>query len=151
MAGSDRLMPLTRWCDRLPKWAQPPVHGALFLLALIGLRGGLIGIPLLIVLVLVKSEHVSRDLLIGAGILAMALIGGAASGIAYSVAERWIRPIPVFGRSLAGIVAVAPYMAAVTLIVHSTESKHWNDPLGGFDAFVFVLCSVLFGLAIAAE
>jgi hypothetical protein len=151
MGGTDRLMRLARWCDRLPKWAQPPVHGALCLIALIGLRGGLIGIPLLVVLILLKSDHVSRDLLAGAGILGMALVGGAASGIAYAVTERWVRPIPMFGRSLAGIVTVAPYMAAVTLIAHASESPHWNDPLGGFDAFVFVVCSILFGLAIAAE
>jgi hypothetical protein len=49
------------------------------------------------------------------------------------------------------MVIVAPYMLAVTAIVHAMKSPHWNDPIGGIDLFVFAVCTALFGLAIAAE
>ena len=46
MAVSHRLARLADWAEELPAWARPPMYGALFLGALIGLHGGLIGIPL---------------------------------------------------------------------------------------------------------
>src|ERR1700730_3538829 len=128
---ASRLARLADWSDQLPPWARPAVYGALVLLVVIGMRGGVVAVPLLVVVVLVKSDHPARDLLVGAGILGVALIGGAASGTAYALAQRWIAPIPRVVRSLAGMVTVAPYMAAVTAIVHVTQSSHWNDPLGG--------------------
>jgi hypothetical protein len=69
MAVSRRLARLAHWVEELPAWARPPVYGALFLGALIGLHGGLIGIPLAVIIIILKSQHVARDLLGGAAIV----------------------------------------------------------------------------------
>jgi hypothetical protein len=151
MAVSRRLARLAHWVEELPAWARLPVYGALFLGALIGLHGGLIGIPLAVIIILLKSQHVARDLLGGAAIVIVAVIGGAASGTAYAVAQRWVAPIPRVGRSLAGIVTVAPYMLVASGIVHATQSAHWYDPPGAADVFAFALGTIVFGLAWAAE
>jgi hypothetical protein len=42
-------------------------------------------------------------------------------------------------------------MLFVTGIVHATESAHWHDPLNGGELFAFALCTIIFGLALAAE
>lgn len=150
MPAGDRLARLSNWVEGLSPWARPPVYGALFLAALIGVRGA-IGIPVVVIILVLTSEHVTRDLLAGTAIIGAAILGGALSGAAYAVAQRWIAPLPGVGRSLAGMVTVAPYMLVVSGIVHVTQSEHWHDPIGGADVFAFVLCTIIFGLALAAD
>ena len=142
---------LDQWTRQFPRWARPPLYGALFIVALIGLRGGLVAMPLLIAGIIFTSDQPGRDLAMALAALALAIVGGALSGVTYAFSERWVRPIPGVGRALGGMLIVAPYVLVVSAIVHVVESPKWNSPITDADVFAFCLCTVLFGLVFATD
>jgi len=135
-ARGSALEGLQRWIDGLPAWLRPPVYGALFVLLLMGLRGLVIVFPIVLI-ALLWSRTPLTDLGMILGVLGLALFGGFLAGLSYSLVGRWLRPIPVMGPYLAGIITVLPYMLAVLVIVHIMDQTPLQWPPDGGDVFTF--------------
>ena len=129
MSLTKRLLRLQEWTRRYPPFVRHAVYGAAFVLFLIGARGGLIAAPILAIAIALTSDHPALDLARCLGVVAMTIVGGAFSGIAYGAAQRWIAPLPRIGRGLSGIVTVAPYMFLASTIARRVETNHWLGPI----------------------
>lgn len=148
MGIAERLAGLDGWLERQPAWLRPPIYGALIVVFLMGARGAAFTLPLLVVAVLFISKHPARDLALGAALVGAAIVGGGLAGLAYSVAGRWVRPIPTIGPYAAGVLTVAPYMAVITLIVRVSDARPLVSPIQTAEVIAFGIMSVLFGVAL---
>jgi hypothetical protein len=135
---------LQRWIDGLPAWLRPPVYGALFIVLLMGLRGLLIVLPIVLVVFFLTGTPLTELVRI-LSLLALAVGGGFLAGLIYSLLGRWLRLIPVVGPYIAGIVTVLPYMAVVLVIIHIGDPRPLQWPPEDVDLFTFALISLLFG------
>lgn len=135
---------LQRWIDGLPAWLRPPVYGALFIVLLMGLRGLLVVLPIIVVLFFLTGTSLTELVRILA-LLALAIGGGSLAGLSYSLLGRWLRLIPAVGPYLAGIVTVLPYMAVVLVIIHIGDHSPVRWPPEGADTFTLALTSLIFG------
>lgn len=93
---------LAEWIESLPEFCRPVATGAGFILILILARGGGIVMPLIFAVLVIASAHPLHDLVLGLLVIGLAILGGGLSGLAYSIAGRWLRPIPRVGPYLAG-------------------------------------------------
>jgi hypothetical protein len=148
MQTAERLGRLTDWLERQPAWLRAPLYGSLFIVVLMGRKGAALSVPILVIVILFTSQHPAHDIAAGAGILGGAMIGGGLAGLAYSLAGRWLRPMPVIGPYVAGVVTAAPYMAVLTLIVRMTHGRAMFAPIEGVDLFAFGFTSVLAGVVL---
>lgn len=133
----------------LPAWARAPVIGA-------GLVLGLTFYPLaariivpLLFLVLLLAEPRTAGMM--ALMFGLATAGGAAAGFTFWLAKRWIRPIPVVGPYLGGMVAFFPYAVAVGLVVQLLQGGPVFARPGGAIVFAVGVVTVIFGAQLGHE
>jgi hypothetical protein len=140
-----------KWVASRPDWARPPIYGALIVPAIVVFKITKLW-PLLALLLIIGFARGGlgdpRALLVAAGILILAMCGGAVGGLAYSLLGRPLRRVPGIGRYLAGLVSVAPYVALIIPGIRLKEGKSLWGPIGSAELFAFWVCTVLFGLTI---
>jgi len=141
----DRAVSLWERLERLPLLVRAPVYGAAFLWFLIGLRGGLIGIPIILLYITFFSHAPATDLLQVVAVLTLATLGGALAGWSYALLGRWLIRLPG-GAYAAGILSVAPYTSMAVLIVRLIEGETLLRPPDRVDLVTFAVITVLFGL-----
>lgn len=146
---SPRLEALEERVMDLPAWARSAVVGALLVLGITfyPLAARII-IPLLFV-VMVLAEPRTAGMM--ALMFALATAGGAAAGFTFWLAKRWIRPIPVVGPYLAGMVAFFPYAVAVGLIVQLIDGGPVLARPSGAIVFAVGVVTVIFGAQLGHE
>jgi hypothetical protein len=115
---------LERRINSLPEFFRPIAYGAVIILVFMGARGALFIIPIAIVYVAVTSSSPLSDLEKGASFLLLAVLGGALSGLSYSLLGKHVRRLGTVGAYLAGIVTITPYM---WVLIHLGLNN--NDPL----------------------
>jgi len=135
---------LLEWIATLPAWLRPAVYGALLIVLFMGMRGAFVVGPILLVLLLLKSHAPLADLALILLCVGLAVVGGALSGLLYSLIGRWVARIPLLGPYLAGILTVVPYMAVVAVIVQLSDYKPLHA-LGKEDLVIAGIMSVIFG------
>lgn len=113
----SRIQRFATLLERVPVALRPAAYGALTVIAITASRGGLIGIPLVLLLVLLTSSTPMEDIAFGLGVLGLAVLGGALSGLCYTAAKRWLSRIPFVGPYIAGVATFLPYGIIVTGIV----------------------------------
>lgn len=128
------------WIAARPEWSRPAFYGAIILAAMT-----LIRLPIL----LVRGVRQPNLLLTALGIVLAASLAGAGGGLVYSFIGRPARRVPVVGPFLAGIVAVAGYLACIIGIVRLAGAK---DILGSGNSttsiIAFCVGTVVFGLIV---
>jgi hypothetical protein len=139
MSGPMRIIgALTTWVQARPEWSRPAFAGALILAAMTMVR-----VPFLIL----RGIRQPSLLLVALSAVAAAALAGAGGGLIYSFVGRPARRVPVVGPYLAGIVAVAGYMACILGIIALAGEKVLEG--GKVEGVViFGLVTVLFGLIV---
>jgi len=136
---------LDRRINSLPEFFRPIAYGAAMILIFMGVRGALFIIPIAIVYVLVTSSSPMTELAKGAGFLLLVILGGALSGLSYSLIGRYLRRLGIAGAYLAGIITIAPYL----LVLFHLGLNNKDDPLlhhMDLVDYIFVaIMSVIFG------
>ena len=133
--------------QRLPPTLRPIVIGPVILAYAILAKGGIILIPAFVIYVIAGGDAVS--VLKQAGIVfGLALAGAVGGGLTYGLAGRHLKKIPAIGRPLAGIVAIAPYVASAVGIVLWEDSGNPFRPWGDEHWFMWTLLTLLFGVVI---
>jgi hypothetical protein len=128
----------------LPRWAQPPVAGALIIFQLTG-RRMLPVVPFVLLLVAMKGGVRSAGVLLAAalGALLAAAVAGAIGGLTYSLLSPLLLRMGWLGARLLGILCVAAYLAPLLLgYVYLSGGTGLADP--GFWISLSI-CSLLFG------
>jgi len=137
--GMGILLGAMSWVEDRPEWMRPALYGAALLAAMTSLR--------VVFLVFGAFRH-PKLLLWAVGAMALAALGGAAGGLVYSFIGRPARRVPVVGPYLAGIVAVAGYMASILGLIAlaggSSGMKFDRDAM----VFAFGITTILFGLVV---
>jgi hypothetical protein len=141
----ERLAGAMERLESLPVPIRGPVTGAALIWLLIGLKGGFIGLPLVIVGILWKSQTPGADLALVGAVFGLATVGGAVAGLVYDIIGRPLRSLPL-GDYLAGLVSVAPYVAFVVLIIRLSEHRSLLEPPEAAEVFSFAICTLIFGI-----
>jgi hypothetical protein len=124
MQNPTRRQRITAQIDALPEFWRPVAYGACLLLIWMGMRGALI-IPVAVIVLFATSETPLADLGTFAVVVAFAIVGGALSGLAYSVLGRHVLKLKGIGRYLAGIITLAPYMFVMVHVIGFTDGEHF--------------------------
>jgi DNA-binding XRE family transcriptional regulator len=106
------------WVEARPDWLRPAIWGASALVALTMLRV-LFALPL--------AVREPRVLLVALGALLASAAIGTFGGLVYALLGRPLRPLPVVGPYLAGIVGVGGYLLAGLALVSLTDDAP-RDP-----------------------
>ena len=136
---------LTDRIDALPDSTRPIAYGAALLVLMIGGRR-IIVLPLFAFYLVFKSHSVLADLETFAIAICLAILGGALSGLSYSLLGRHVVNRGSLGRYVAGITTVFPYMVMVDVIDRVAKLSSDIGPLGMFDVYLVAGLSVLFGV-----
>ncbi len=145
-APATRLERLADQIDSLPEFWRPVAYGASFVLLWMGMRGAMFLVPIALIYVLFTSQTPLADITKGVIVVALAMLGGALSGFAYSLFGRRLRTIPRIGKYLAGMVTLAPYMMVLNYIIVFTKGQTLTDlPSRGY-LVVTTLMTVFFGI-----
>jgi len=137
---------LMSWIDGLPEWLQPVFLGPALLLGMILAKGAIVLVPAAILVFVFNGPSGFEGLDQAAAWIGLIVLSSAVSGLAYGLIGRHIRASAPGGDYLAGIVSVAPYMAAVAAVVQAENEglsvfAPWSVPT----FFVFAVCTVVFG------
>jgi hypothetical protein len=141
-----RLQRLGDWIDSLPEFWRPIVYGAGLVVLWMGMRGAFYILPIVLVYVFVTSQTPLADIGKGVIVVALAMLGGALGGLAYSVIGQPLRRRGAFGRYLAGIVTLAPYMFVLGYILDFTKGQTLFRWPSRENVIVSVLMSIFFGV-----
>jgi hypothetical protein len=129
---------VTRWVDARPEWIRPAFYGAAILAVMTSMRAAIM---------LLVAARDPRVLVTALGAIVLASAAGAGGGLVYSFLGKPARRVPVVGPYLAGIIAVAGYVACgVALLALSGEWDGRGGWTGALAAFGFV--STLFGVIV---
>jgi hypothetical protein len=133
----------------LPAGLRSAAFGALLVLGLTFYTlAARIILPLLFAVLLLAEPRTAGAMAL---ILALAVIGGALAGFAFWVAKGWIRPIPLVGPYLGGMIAFLPYAAALGLVIRVIEGEPLFGPPGGAVVFAVAAITVIFGAQLGHE
>jgi hypothetical protein len=132
--------------DKLPEFVRPIVYGALLVLFAMSLRGALFVVPIVVIYVLATSHTPLVDLALGASVVGLAVVGGAFAGLSYSALGRHLLRLGRFGRYLAGIATLAPYMFVLPFILRVADRRSVFAPLEEEDWVIVAFMSVFFGI-----
>jgi hypothetical protein len=131
--------------ERLPQWLRPVAYGPCLLLIFIVARGGVIVLPILAVYLLFFSHNRLAEIGIGVKVLAVLFGAAALGGLIHGLVGRRIMRAPLIGAYLAGILATAPYMAAVGCVIQLRETGSLLAPWDDATYFTCGILSLLFG------
>lgn len=112
---------------------------------MMAMRGAFVIGPILVVILLIKSDRPLHDLGVGASVLALLLVASAVGGLIYGLVGRSIKRVPVVGPYMAGTLSVAPYMITLIPIIRLSENRPLLGPFDGAELFASAVCAVLFG------
>ncbi len=133
------------WVEKAPPWLRPPLIGGLLVIMLTASRGGLVGIPIILVALLLASStpllHAGLLLLI----IGLAVVGGVLAGFSYSLSVRWLKHIPVVGPYVAGMATFFPYGVGVVGIVRLLNEIPLLAAPDGASVFTLVVSTLLLG------
>jgi hypothetical protein len=142
---------LQAWITTLPEFWQPIATGASVIVVFMAARGAAFLLPIALIYVLVTSSTPFADLAKGAGFFLIAILGGALSGLMYSLVGRRLRQFGVVGYYLSSVISVAPYMLVLVHLGLDSKSPallHRADAWDyGFAAVVSIVVGSLFGHA----
>jgi drug/metabolite transporter (DMT)-like permease len=110
-----------------------------------GMRGAIFIVPIALVYVFITSQTPIADIGKGLIVVALAMLGGALGGLAYSVIGRPLRRRGAFGRYLAGIVTLAPYMFVLSYIIDFTKGQSLLRHPSRENVIIAVLMAIFFG------
>jgi zinc transporter ZupT len=109
------------------------------------MRGAWLVGPVAIVYVFLTSNTPWADLMRGAAVVGLVMVGGGVSGLVYGVVGRHLRTAFPGGRILAGIVTIAPYTMLLPLIERFIDRKALFSPLTKLDLGVIAGMALVFG------
>jgi hypothetical protein len=112
-----------------------------------GMRGALI-IPVGVIVLFATSETPLADLGNFAIVVAFAVVGGALSGLAYSVLGRQVLKLKGIGRHLAGIITLAPYMFVMVHVIGFTYGERFLRRPSITDLVTGSIMAIVFGIAL---
>ena len=136
---------LDRGINSLPEFFRPIAYGAAVILVFMGTRGALFIIPIAVVYVLVTSSSPMTDLAKGAGFILLAVVGGALSGLSYSLIGKYVRRLGATGAYLAGIITIAPYLWVLFHLGLDKKDDALLHHMDFVDYIFVVIMSVIFG------
>jgi hypothetical protein len=143
--SKSRLDRLGEWIEALPPSIRPAVYGAGLIVVFMLWRGAWLVAPIAIVAVLVFSPHPLHAIGLSLSVVALAIIGGAFSGLAYGLVGRRVKDALPGGRAVAGILTVAPYMLLLSYIARIREGVPlWSAPTT-VELVISALMALLFG------
>lgn len=133
------------WVESLPPTVRPAAYGAYIIVAMMLMRGAMIIVPLAIVYVLATSHTPLVILGRGAAVVILAMLGGAASGLAYGLIGRHLQRAFPGGRYLTGIVTSLPYMVCLVVVDRLLDQKALWTPLTRTDLGISIGMALFFG------
>jgi hypothetical protein len=142
---TDLLSRLTDRIESLPAPLRPAATGMAMVLGFMWMRGILYLGPIVVVVVLLKSDNPVSDLACGAGVVALAVLAGGAGGLAYGTLGIPARRVPKIGAHLAGIVSIAPYMLFVYVINQARDHEPLLGRPGVEDIAIYTAMTLFFG------
>jgi hypothetical protein len=141
---------LDAWLLTQPEWLRPAFYGAAMIPLLVLMRVRWLW-PLALVALgtaFYRGQVTWSGTFRAVCALGLAMLGGAAGGLAYGVIGRPVRRVPYAGGYLAGVVSVAPYAVSIPFILRWSEHQPVWAPLDGAEIFATGLITLLFGLLI---
>jgi hypothetical protein len=139
---------IVEWVEGQPEWARPILYSSMIVPAFAIRRGGVIIIPLAVVYSIYASSSVLSLLATLVGVFGIAIGGAALGGASYSFVGRHARHVPIIGPYLTGIISIAPYIAALTLLLRLKESVSLTASISPLELATFGAGTMLFGLLI---
>jgi hypothetical protein len=127
---SELLFAIINWIDGLPRWLRPILNGGVLVLAWFTLRGGLVFVPVLVLLAGLRVGWQAAGWLVTLPLVAVA--AGVGGGAVYSILLPLRRLGPV-GIWLAWVLAVAGYLVPVLAWIaispfHNPDPLQYSDP-----------------------
>jgi hypothetical protein len=147
LSGAERV---AAWIDSLSPTLRPAAYGALVIVLFMLMRGAWIVAPILVLFVLLTSHTPVATLGLGLAVIALAMVGGALSGLAYGVLGRHVQRAFRGAWYLTGVVTIAPYMFVLPYILRIADHKPFFTRLSGEDVAIAVAMALLFGLVMGA-
>lgn len=136
---------IAAWIETLSPTLRPVAYGAFLVVMFMLLRGGVIILPIAAVYDLLTSATPFLDMERAIVVAALAIVGGAVSGLAYGLVGRHVEAAFSGGRYVAGIVTSWPYMLFVTYIVHLLNHEPvWRVP-SRVDCGISAAMALVFG------
>ncbi len=129
---------VTGWIDARPEWMRPALHGAGILAAMTSVRA---------LFALLGAAREPRLALMALGAVVLAAVAGAGGGLVYAFVGRPARRVPVVGPYLAGVIAVAGYLACAAGLMALGGQAPGTGDLGA-TLFSYGFVSLLFGLVV---
>jgi hypothetical protein len=144
---------LQSWVLERPAWLQPPLRGALLIYGFVLWRGGLIVVPIAL-LVFLFGPSADRAV-IGPALLAILVYAPAAGflgGLAYASTKSILDRLGAFGRYLKFILGTWVYCVVLVFFIAPVFKPEDRTPLS--DPFGWVISAamaVVFGLALSVQ
>lgn len=127
------------WVDSLPEFWQPVANGALLIFTFIGSRI-VWAIPIFAAVALYHHSTFRLGDLRDFALLPLAVVGGALSGLSYSLIGRRISTLRRIGPYAAGFVAGLPYAAALILALRWVDKRPLLPSFDDGEWFIMLLC-----------
>ena len=147
MQTITRLERISAQIEGLPEFWRPVAYGASLLIIWMGRRVPLILIPVVVIAIFAMSQAPLTDMRNLVVVVAFAIIGGALSGLAYSVVGRYALKLKVIGRYVAGIITLAPYMFTLVYIIGFTDGERFLRRPSTLDLITTSIMATVFGIA----
>ena len=124
------LFPILDWVEDRPPWLRSPLYGALFIYALMGVKGAFIVVPLLLAVTAFVDPLTAGRLFVA--IVLLAPLGGLVGGVLYALVRPLGGLLGKTGRFLQSFIAGLGYgTVLVFLIAPVLEGKSllsFSDP-----------------------
>jgi drug/metabolite transporter (DMT)-like permease len=111
-----------------------------------GMRGAVFILPIALIYVFVTSQTPVADIAKGVIVIALAMLGGSLSGLAYTLAGRRVLRLGVMGKYLAGVITLAPYMFILIYIIGFTKGERLLRAPSAEDLFIASFMALVFGV-----
>ncbi len=145
---ADTVAWMFAWVEDQPAVLRPGYYGALFIWALIIFRGGLVVLPiLLIVLFFIDRQTLLRSLLV---FCVLAPASGFAGGFLYGMVAPLVRRLGVFGSTVKFAIAASCYFIALFFLIVPLMRNEPRPPLADSETWTLIgILGVGMGIVLA--
>ena len=133
------------WPTGLSPWLRTTLAGPWILALLMIQRGALFAVPIGAIYLVFFSAHRLQDMGNIAGFLGLIFAASALGGFLHHIVGRRLFRIPIVGPAFAGIAAITPYMAAISVLVRLKDGRGLLEPWDEASRVVFVALTLFFG------
>ena|SRR2546430_5190918 len=137
VSTGDRIAQLARWIERRPPWLRPAFFGVGLLLAFVVARGGLILLPILFVVLLVKDPRLLFHQALPVFFFYLP-VAGFFGGLLYGVSAPVLKHLGRAGRVVQYILGASVYFIVLVFFISPLLDSSKSPPLSSRGDWYFI-------------